>query len=69
MITACVCDTADYTTFREEKKSHAFFSLASIPSEHMHNYLLLIGTQLEISDNLTQIQHCSSLTDTAFTAR
>lgn len=69
MITACFCDIADSTTFREEKDLHAFFPLASIPFEHMHNDLLLIGTHLEISDNLTQIQHCSSLTDTAFAAR
>lgn len=62
MTTACFCDIADSTTFWEQKNLHAFFLLASIPFEHMHNYLLLIGTHLEISDNLTQIQHCSSLT-------
>lgn len=44
-------------------------TLASIHSQHMHNYLPLIGTHSEISDNLTQIKHCSSLTDTAHIAR
>lgn len=62
-------DTADSLKFEDKKICVASITLASIHSAHMHNYLLLIGTHLEVSDILTQIKHCSIQTDTSFIAK